>query len=330
MVWAMAGLIITNGDSAADLLRAAGRIETIVAWRDVLHEGPIAGMDLIACSAMRVPYLASRFGLTEAEVAAEFADRDSLMLHHGDFAAIELWFEHDLYDQLQLLQVLAFFQGQGRSDGVTLVQADDFLGRQTARTILRFASRGRPVGRADLDYAGLAWRELASPTPEAVADRIVNGRPAPLPLLVAALRRFLEELPSPANGLGRTEQTILDLIATGTADARSLFADAIVAEQAAFMGDLSFFRLIDDLAMAEVPLIAGLQPPGDDGLDAGRFDDADLSLTMAGDDVRAGEDDHVALSGIDRWWGGTRLLGRLVWRYDRDAQRLVRPDEIGA
>ena len=26
---------------------------------------------------------------------------------------------------------------------------------------------------------------------------------------------------------------------------------------------------------------------------------------MAGREVLAGEDDHIALNGIDRWWGGT-------------------------
>ena len=31
------------------------------------------------------------------------------MRAHADFDRIELWFEHDLYDQLQLLQILAFF-----------------------------------------------------------------------------------------------------------------------------------------------------------------------------------------------------------------------------
>ena len=39
----MTSLIITNGDSAGDLLAAAGKDGTIVPWRDVLHEGPIVG-----------------------------------------------------------------------------------------------------------------------------------------------------------------------------------------------------------------------------------------------------------------------------------------------
>jgi hypothetical protein len=329
MVATMSGLIITNGDSAADLLRAAGRRETILPWRDVLHEGPIAGASLGACTAVRVPYLARRFGLPEAAVAAEFAVRDELMRRHSDFATVELWFEHDLYDQLQLLQALAFFAAEGRGAGLTLVQADDFLGRQTAQTILRFSRQARAVTTADLDLAAAVWREIASPTPEPVVARVDSGH-APLPFLIPALRRFLEELPSPVNGLGRTEQTILDLIAAGVSEPGSLFADTIVGEEAAFMGDGSFFCLIEDLASAEVPLIGGLPASSGGEIDPRRFADAELSLTMAGDGVQAGEEDHVGMSGLDRWWAGTRLLGRSVWRYDRDTQTLVRPGELGA
>ena len=50
---AMTDLIITNGDSAADLLRLAGREGVILPWRDVLHEGPIVAGDLTTCSAAR-------------------------------------------------------------------------------------------------------------------------------------------------------------------------------------------------------------------------------------------------------------------------------------
>src|SRR5437868_13001321 len=119
----MPGLIITNGDSAADVLRQAGRTEAIMSWRDVLHEGPISSPDLEACTQTRLPYLAARFGLDEAEVRTEFGERDRILRRHRDFDAIELWFEHDLYDQLQLLQVLAFFAAEKRTEGVRLVQA---------------------------------------------------------------------------------------------------------------------------------------------------------------------------------------------------------------
>jgi len=324
----MADLIITNGDSAAELLAAAGREGTILPWRDVLHEGPVVAGPLAVCSAERVAYLSRRFRLPVAEVADTFAERDGIVQAHAAFDRIELWFEHDLYDQLQLMQVLAFFADAGRSDGVTLVQADDFLGAQTAGTILRFAERGgHDISGADLATARGVWTDITAPTPEAIAARVARPHPG-FPFLVPALHRFLQELPAPGSGLGRTEQTALDGIETGTTQPPRLFQQTILQEEAAFMGDWSFFHLLDDLAFCEVPLIAGLAPPATAEIDdAARFRDVHLEMTMAGEDVLAGEEDHLALNGLDRWWGGTRLTGRDVWRYDRAAHVLVPPGE---
>jgi hypothetical protein len=327
--WTVAVLILTNGDSAADTLRAAGKAGTIVPWQDVLHEGPIASGTIEGCSAVRVNYLARRFGIDAADIAAGFAERDGLLRAHAAFSTVELWFEHDLYDQLQLAQILAFLAAEPARDGLVLVQADDFLGPQTADTILRFADRARPIVRADVDLATATWAALTAPTPEAVG-RLASTSDTRLPFLMPALRRFLEELPAPGTGLSRTEAVTLDAIGAGVSAPRELFQSAIRQEEAAFMGDASFFHLLDDLAFCEVPLLTGLSRSqgGEDNL--ARFADASLELTMAGENVLAGEEDHVALSSTDRWWGGTRLLGRDVWRYDREAMALVSPGSPGA
>ena len=203
----MADLILTNGDSAADLLVAAGKGGSMVPWRDVLNEGPIVGGPIEACSAARIPFLADRFGIPRDEIAAEFAARDAVMRDHAAFDRIELWFEHDLYDQLQLVQILSCLADAGRSEGVFLVQADDFLGAQRPDTILRFAERARPVSDEDLEIAELVWADLAMPTPEAVYRQVGELGPQ-LPFLGPALHRFLEELPAPGTGLGRTEATV--------------------------------------------------------------------------------------------------------------------------
>jgi hypothetical protein len=318
----MADLIITNGDSAADLLAEAGVRALILPWRDVLHEGPIVARPLEACSVERVNYLASRFRIPRDEVAEGFAERDGIMRRNAAFDRIELWFEHDLFDQLQLVQVLACLD---RHEGVTLVQADDFLGAQKPDTILRFAERVRQIEPADLELAARVWSAIASPTPQRVAAEVerLDGR---LPFLKPALRRFLQELPSPGSGLGRTEAAILDGITVGTTSAPRLFQEVLIEEEAAFMGDASFFHLVDDLAFCDVPLISGIDEPAAPEAEAERYRSASLTLTIAGEEVANGDEDHVALSGLDRWWGGTRLLGSDVWRYDRAAGNLVAPD----
>jgi hypothetical protein len=314
-------LILTNGDVAADLLAEAGKPGLIVPWRDMLHEGPVAA-DLDACTALRIAYLAGRYRFDAAELAASFLERDATLKDHGRFDRIELWFEHDLYDQLQLLQILAALAEARRTEGVTLVQADAFLGIETAATIVRFAERGRAVDAADLELARHAWTAIAAPTPEP-AFALLAEETGRLPFLLPALRRFFEEMPEPGSGLGRTERAAILGIADGTHDAGQLFREVLAGEEAAFMGDLSFFGLLDDLAFCEVPLITGIPRAADDAGD--RFDEAELALTMAGEDVVAGEDDHVALSGIDRWWGGTHLAGRDPWRFDPARRRLLPP-----
>ena len=324
----MTDLIVTNGDSAAELLRLAGREATLLPWRDVLHEGPILPGGLGDCSPARVAYLASRFRVDAAEVAADFAERDDLIRAHRDFETVELWFEHDLYDQLQLVQVLDFFAGEAPRDGLVIVQADDFLGTQTAETILAFADKARTVNMADLDFAAGTWADLCQPTPERVAARL-NRPDGPLPFLRAALARFLQDLPAPGSGLGRSERTILAAIAGGVAEPAKLFHEMIAAEEAAFMGDWSFFRLLEDLAFCAVPLIAGLPAPPPGPFEGERFRNARLALTAAGENVLAGLADHVALNGIDRWWAGTRLYGHAVWRFDADAGLLVPPAVSG-
>ena len=320
----MAELIITNGDHAAELLRAAGRTATILPWRDILHEGPIVAGPLEVCSHQRAVFLAERFGVAETEIAADFADRDATLRKHRDFDRIELWFEHDLYDQLQLLQVLAAFAAEERSEGVVLVQADDFLGGQSPDTILKFAAGARAIDDDDLDTAERAWADLAMPTPEYVLhwSGVAEER---LPFLGAALHRFLEELPAPGSGVTRSEAVTLADLAKGPASPSRLFRALIAEEEAAFMGDLSFFRLLDDLTFCDVPLISGLPAPGTTGDDSGRYRDASLALTLAGADVLGGRADHVVLNGIHRWWAGTRLDGHAAWRFDRETGDLLPP-----
>ncbi|MBN9021278.1 MAG: hypothetical protein J0H08_04120 [Rhizobiales bacterium] len=322
----MTRLIITNGDTAGELLAAAGVDADILPWRDVLHEGPIVGGGLDHSTAVRSAFLAGRFGMEPGEIAAEFAERDAVLRNHAAYETVELWFEHDLYDQLQLLQVLSFFADAGRSEGLRLVQADDYLGAQTPETILRFAERARSLDEDALDFADMLWADLAMPTPEAVVRRIEEPDEA-LPFAAPAMHRFLDELPAPDNGLGRTEAAALSRLTEATQSAIDLFRRTTAAEDAAFMGDLSFFLMLHDLADCPAPLIAGLAPLEDE--DAERYA-RPLSLTAAGRAVLAAEDDHVRLNGIDRWWAGTRLKGRTTWRYDRKLMTLVSPQASAA
>ncbi|MCW5696597.1 MAG: DUF1835 domain-containing protein [Bauldia sp.] len=325
----MTELILTNGDSAAELLAAAGLRGRIVPWRDVLHEGPLKpGMSLEQQSDVRSEYLAARFGLPYADVRADMLARDAILRNHHIFERITIWLEHDLYDQLQLLQILAFFDRERRIDGLVLVQADDFLGAQRPESILRFAERAVPVTRAMVDTAGRFWAALTEPTPPPLVRAMGTLPTEAFPFLWLALERMLAELPAPGTGLSRSERTLLAALADAPATPRQLFTALLASEEAAFMGDWSAFRILDDFNAAPQPLVGGLPGPYPcTGAEAAieRYVTATVAITPLGRRVLASEIDAIATNGIDRWWGGTHLAGKDCWRWDAGARRLVPP-----
>jgi hypothetical protein len=127
---------------------------------------------------------------------------------------------------------------------------------------------------------------------------------------------MLEELPG-ADGLSRTERQSLAVLAEGGTTPVALFA--AVQRQAAFMGDWSFFSLLNGLALAPKPLIDGLmgapfRPNGSSSTQP--YLQSTLTLTPFGAEVLACRADHAAQNRIDRWWGGTHLTNECLWRWD--------------
>lgn len=111
---------MTNGDATVPGLRGAGVGGTIMAWRDVLHEGPVPDVPEDELRGIRAGFLAGEGG-ADIGTASEFAERDRTLaaLRGGSFV---LWFEADLYDQLQLIQILAKLRELGVPAGqITLI-----------------------------------------------------------------------------------------------------------------------------------------------------------------------------------------------------------------
>ncbi|TCT02363.1 hypothetical protein [Aquabacter spiritensis] len=335
----MARLLVTNGDCAAAALRAVGVPGRLLPWRDGLHDGPVPADDrLDMVSDARAGFLAAAMGLAFDAVRADFAVRDGVIEAHIAYDTVELWFEHDLYDQLQLIQLLAFFASEPDRRGLFLVQADTYLGPMAPDAIAGLAPAAAPVRAIQLEAGRAAWAAFTAATPEALAA--FAARPVPgLPHLAPALRRALAELPAPGNGLSLTQARAMAALAAGPSSAARLFAAVSVQEAARFLGDLSFFLQLDDLAFAPTPLISGLPhpvhdcpaftpaaPPTPAEAAYRAYAEAPLALTAAGRAALSGSFDHAAENAVTRWLGGTHLRPGALWRYDRDRARLVAPD----
>ena len=96
---------MTNGDSTVPELRATGLAHQIVCWRDALHDGPVPDVPDDELRHIRARFLAGE-NAADLGTAEEFAERDRILEAHRDGDYV-LWFEADLYDQLQLIQIVA-------------------------------------------------------------------------------------------------------------------------------------------------------------------------------------------------------------------------------
>jgi hypothetical protein len=322
-------LIVTNGDEAVARMREAGLEAEFLPWRDVLHDGPVpSGVSWEALSDIRARHLAEVTGLGFDRIRRGFADRDALMRDQDRFSRIELWFEHDLFDQLQLIQVVAILCSLDRTHEVTLVQARDFLGPMSAAAIKALDGTARPLTAEQFAAATTAWDAFTAPTLERLAA-VATADPSPLPCLPAALRRLLAELPAVGSGLGLTQERALSALAEKPHTVAALFKMTQDQEEARFLGDKWFFARLDGLAFCPTPLINGLPARARDCADGPgqpnyrAFATATIALTDAGRAALAGSFDHAAENGIDRWLGGTHVTRDNRWR--RDSARGVVP-----
>ena len=334
-------LHLTNGDCAADGVRAAALPGAVTVWADVLHDGPVrAALDDRAFAAERAAWLGDAGYAPAADAVARHAGWDAALAPAAAFGPddeIVLWLEHDLFDQLLLARHLArAARGAFGAARLTMVTLDRFpgvepfhgLGQLRGAQLATLFPGRRPVSDAQRAQGAAAWGAIGGGDPRAVAALAAgvaaDGDAGALPFLGAALARWLEEYPAVDDGLARTERQLLDGLAAGVTGAHALFRDGQRREAAPYLGDTSWWARARALAAGARPLvtIAGDRP--------GPAPPAAAALALAADGaaVREGRADRIALAGFDRWIGGVRLHaapgGDVAWRWDRAGRALVR------
>ena len=276
-------LHVTNGGTVLAELARAFPSEPAIAWEDVLHEGPVPLQEPL--SRIREDYLRSlgwQADFTARDQALRTADR------------VLLWFEDDLYDQLQLMQILS---GLAPWIAAELVEIPHGV-RAEALPELRLTARR--ITRKQFDLAAEAWEAFRSSDPSDLPPLIERDE---LPHLGAAIRRLLEEYPSCDNGLSRVERQALEALRDhGPLTPVELFAANAAKEESIYLGDAVFFRYLANLK----PLIE------------------DNAITPLGIEVLEGKRDWLAIKPAGRWIGGVHFEGaNPAWRWDgRNTERI--------
>ena len=305
-------LHVANGHATTGLIERSEVPGRTMVWCDPLHDGPVpGGVSDDELVRVRAAFLASSD--EDADAVAADLRHWRRAIDQQDYDELVLWYEHDLFDQLNLIQILARIGRSRPSRPVTLVSVDSFPGHPDFKGIGQLApadmavlfERRRSIGDAQIALGSRAWTAYRSADPRAI-EAVLRTDTSALPFLASALRRHLEEFPSAANGLSRSEQRVMEQALDGPIELGAAWPRAVDGERWFYLTDTAFIDRTRELATSSPALVTMRAEQSD----RRSFPKGEFELTETGRGVLAGSADRLQLCGIDRWLGGVHLSGR--------------------
>jgi hypothetical protein len=327
-------LHIHNGESSAGTARNSTVPGEHFAFADALIAGPTpTDLSESEWRRLRAAHLASSYGSDYEKCEQALLCQDETLSASTNHDEVVLWFEHDLFCQVNLVYLLNWFRNHdlGKTR-LSLICIDRFpgmvdfrgLGQLNAEQLAGLLESRHEVTPAELELGAAAWSAYCAPEPTAIQS-LLNDDTTTLPYLQAAFGCHLTRFPSVRNGLGRIEDRALALIEDGHTSFMKLFPQFMDAEPIFGLGDFQLFLGLKQLHEAQTPLLDLKNGTGTHGIfESEKIRDAAFQITAAGQSVLRGATDSVQLNGIDLWLGGVHLSKENLWRWDEEAKKIVR------
>ncbi len=258
-------LHITSGDMAGASLAQAGLTGAILVWHDILYDGPREpgwpDEETFHARALFLEELTAG-GLGREQILETLRDQYQQLATAGSYERIVLWFDACLFDQSMLVHVLTCLAQQGLCQ-VDLLCIDKFpgiepfhgLGQLRPEQLASLYPDRRPVSAEQFAFAAAVDRAFAQQDNALFRD-LSTMSAAPLPWVPAAVRRWLQEQPDPATGLGRLETLALAAIRSGCTTPGEIFAAVAAADgPPQYWGDITLWGKLNGLADRFPPLV---------------------------------------------------------------------------
>ena len=305
------------GDDLRATLGPAGYEGDYLAVTDPLCQGPVpaeaAGFDHV-----RAAWISEGYGVPFAEAQQRVAAERAAVEGLDQYDEVRLWFEHDWFDQAILVGLLARLAMRPEvRKRLALITINGFpgverfygLGQLDAAQLATLRERFVPVSEEQFACAEAAFAALRAADPHGLVE-LAGSDGAALPLLPAALRRHLAELPWTTDGLSLSERLCLRAIAGGARTPVEVFLGHQDADPQPYLGDSMLVPVLRRLSAGDRPAIVESTVEGG------------YALTAHGGEL---------LDGGERWSTPSRWVGGVAvsdhgWRWDADSASAVRPD----
>ncbi|MEO1049845.1 MAG: DUF1835 domain-containing protein [Bacteroidota bacterium] len=309
-------LHILNGDGTAYGFKDAGISGDVAIWRETLCSGPVnepfASPEFWA---MRAFYLDKTYSdLFDGE---KLPDYNKLVVREfekiqkfREYDEVILWFEHDLFCQVNLLALLAWFAEQDMgTTQLSLICIECHpkypkfkgLGELAPEDFIPLFKHKEDLTAKTLKFAKSKWKSYCSPDLAGLMDDMELATVYKLPFLERAMAMHLLRFPSLENGLTVPEIGLMQMLKREPKTGRQVVGEALREDRLFGYGDLEYFKLLKRLK----PLM----------------EDTEVKyINDLGEKVLEGDQDFLDINKENIWIGGA---SNQAYRWSIKEKRLV-------
>ncbi|KXX69914.1 DUF1835 domain-containing protein [Flammeovirga sp. SJP92] len=284
---------ILNGDSSFEIWKKNNFEGSSIVFREMLVEGNCFG-PLFTASFFesRTNFLNSNFNISSNEYASILLAELQQLNHLNPEDEIVLWFEHDLFCQVNLMAILAFITQKNfvyHKISIINTEKNKGLGEYKIQDYPRLFEERLPLSENDLEYASQFWEKY---TADDLKDflLLIHHHPDSFAYLKETMIAHLERFPNPRTGLNKLERRILKFLNDEPLTLFKLIGKLLRRQTWEGFGDLQYEHIIKRLSMDLIELKDGkyyLTLKGGQVLrGTQKYDDSTLSYMFLGGAVR--------------------------------------------
>ncbi|THD67902.1 DUF1835 domain-containing protein [Robertkochia marina] len=258
-------LHITNGDSMTGSLMRLELKGDIITWREMLCEGKTT-IDVGSESfwRQRFEFLHSRYKVSKQNFIDLTLKEYRNLCNHKKQQEIVLWFEDDLFCQVNMLGVLSWLLKQRPYADVFLVSLSKTdtkgalvpLSQLSVDELKECYSNKVLLSTDDMEYADFIWQLYCEKNPIRLYNAVKRERAA-FPYLKKAIHAHCKRFPSVQNGLNFLENQMLRIATEERPASREQLIGSILMNQENYgYGDQQYYRMSKRLR----PLFKSLNP----------------------------------------------------------------------
>ncbi|SDE30045.1 hypothetical protein SAMN05421636_104280 [Pricia antarctica] len=258
-------LHITNGDHFTEKLQSLSLKGDIITWREMLCEGKtLNSVGSESFWKTRFEFLNKNYKVSKSWFIEKTLKEYRSLCNHKQQDEIVLWFDYDLFCQINMIAVLSWLKTHRKYAHISLVSTGKLdesdkmysLHDLSDEQLLSHYAHKIELTQDDIEYADYVWQLYCSDNPIRL-ENLSDYSEFQFDYLSGAIQAHLHRFPSIKNGLNDMENNILRLAAEQKPANRKVFMSEIHKKEAILgFGDIQYERALVRLK----PLFSSFKP----------------------------------------------------------------------